>query len=497
MFTHVALPICVLYLSALVPSIAVSGVRPVTLFLAPLIGSLIAGFAAAFELAVGGAFIFWFLVIAILLCLVSIVVRVALLDPGDRQGRSRGMWRMLHVDEEWRSVWPWVTTFVIVGAVVWPLHAFQVPIDGGDARVIWTLHSLFIYGGHHTYLAALKNPQYAFSNPGYPPLVSASGALGFVIYNASDYHLATSVTVILNACALGVVACGIALVPGKGAPPWVRVVAVGAGAGVCLIGFGVNEPYAVAGYADLLWAASALAATIYGLLLPRSSSHFAIGWIGATVAALTKNEGLAVALVIMLLMSIRYIPASSRFVVMHAGRPERRFELRVRATLMVWLPRAGLWLAMAAPSLLWPLLMKYEGIGSDFFGSSDQSIGERFQPTISAIADNLHILPVAAAVAIVGGLTLRRARAQIGLGASVWIWIVIAWSLIALAGTYVFGALPIPWWLMNSVNRTTVFAQIALYADMGVWMVISVTQFSGFRSDATERDGPTSTAVAI
>jgi len=496
MVSHAVLPLLVLFLSALVPSIAVAGVRPVTLFLAPLVGGLMAGFAAEFELVVGGTLLAWFIVIAVLVTLVSFVLRLALLHPRDRKSRSTLTWRLLYVDEEWRSPWPWITALVIAGAVAWPLRALQVPIVPYDARAIWALHSMFIYGGHHTYLAALKNPEYVFSNPGYPPLLSASGALGFVIHGGSDIHLAVSLTAILNACALGVAACGIVSVPGKDAPPWTRAVAIGGGAAVCLIGFGVNEPFAVGGYADLLWAASAVAATLYGLLLPRSSSHLAIAWICATVAALTKNEGLTVALVILALMSIRYIPASSRRQVARYGQIGR-FESMVRRTLPVWFFRGGLWLAMAVPSLLWPLLMKYEGIGSDFFGSSGQSVSERFHPTISAIADNLHILPVAAAVAIAGGLTLRRTRAHTGLGGPAWIWIVIAWSLIALTATYVFGALPIPWWLLNSVSRTTVFAQIAVYADMAVWMVISVIQVSSIRSDATHEANSTNTTVTV
>ncbi len=498
MISHVVSALLLLTLSALVPSIAVAGVRPVTIFLAPLVGGLMAGFAAECELAIGGTFVVWFVVIAILVNLVSLMMRVPLRHPSDRKSRSRLAWQLLSIDVEWRSPWPWITAIVIAGAVAWPLRVLQVPIIAYDARAIWTLHSLFIHGGHDTYLAALKNPVYQFSNPGYPPLVSASGAFGFAIHGRSDIHLAVSLTAILNACALGVAACGIASVPRKDASSWTRVVAIGGGAAVCLIGFGVNEPFAVGGYADLLWGASALAATIYGLLLPRSSSHLAIGWICATVAALTKNEGLIVALVILALMSIRYIP-TSRHQVVHDGQPEgrfgfvvgrtlaHRFELIVPRTLAVWLTRASLWLAMAVPSLLWPILMKYEGIGSDFFGSSSESVTGRFHPTISAIANNLHILPVAAAVAIAGGLTLRRTRWHTGLGGPVWIWIVIAWSLITLTATYVFGALEIHWWLSNSASRTTVFAQIALYTDMVVWMVMAAAQVGSFRSTLPRR----------
>ena len=224
MISHVLSPVLLLTLSALVPSIAVAGVRPVTIFLAPLVGGLMAGFAAECELAAGGTLALWFIIVAILVNLVSFLVRIALRHPGDRTNRSALTGRMLHVDKEWRHPWPWITVLVIAGAVAWPLRALQVPIIVYDARHVWTLHSLFIYGGHQTYLAALKNPVYAFSNPNYPPLVSATGALGFDIHGGTDIHLAVSLTAILNACALGVAACGIASASRKGAQAWTRAV---------------------------------------------------------------------------------------------------------------------------------------------------------------------------------------------------------------------------------------------------------------------------------
>jgi hypothetical protein len=96
-----------LTLSALVPTIAAAGVRPVTVFLAPLVGGLM-GFAAECELAVGGTFVFWFIIIALLVNLVSFVARLALLR-GDRTNGPTLTRRLLHVDEEWRSPWPWIT----------------------------------------------------------------------------------------------------------------------------------------------------------------------------------------------------------------------------------------------------------------------------------------------------------------------------------------------------------------------------------------------------
>jgi hypothetical protein len=52
-------------------------------------------------------------------------------------------------------------------------------------------------------------------------------------------------------------------------------------------------------------------------------------------------------------------------------------------------------------------------------------------------------------------------------------------SLAIIFGTYVYGTLQIALWLANSVNRTTIFAQIVLYAYIAVWLVLGVEGAAG------------------
>jgi hypothetical protein len=118
MISHVVSPLLLLALSALVPSIAVAGVRPVTIFLAPLVGGLLTSFAAECELAVGGTLLVWFIIIAILVNLVSLVVRFALRQPGDWKGQPRLTARLLNIDKEWRTPWPWITAIVVAGRLL-------------------------------------------------------------------------------------------------------------------------------------------------------------------------------------------------------------------------------------------------------------------------------------------------------------------------------------------------------------------------------------------
>ena len=66
-------------------------------------------------------------------------------------------------------------------AAGWPLQVLRAPILGWHGLAIWTLHSIFIYGGHSVLPGWLTDPIYIFSQPNYPPLVPATGVLGFVV----------------------------------------------------------------------------------------------------------------------------------------------------------------------------------------------------------------------------------------------------------------------------------------------------------------------------
>ena len=55
-----------------------------------------------------------------------------------------------------------------------------------------------------------------------------------------------------------------------------RVVAVAAAGAIGVVGFAVAGGYAVEGYTDLVWAAFAVGAVIWGLVLPRSPRALAV-----------------------------------------------------------------------------------------------------------------------------------------------------------------------------------------------------------------------------
>jgi hypothetical protein len=443
-----------------------------TIFLIPLVGAIFAALAAELELIVGGTILLWFLVLVVVANVITLLHMTRhLLKWSTGSGEGRAHARLLP-NYSWPSIWSCFTVIVMALAVSWPLQALRAPSIGYDGYAIWTLHSLFIFGGHTTFLSDLTNPEYAFSNPNYPPLVPASSALSFVINGGVNLRVAVDVTAVLNASALASVGCAIVAVVGNRAHNLARIVGISAAATICLIGFGLSGPSGVGGYADLLWAAAAVAAVIMGLFMPISHQNFFAASVCTIVASLTKPEGFITALIVLGLISIRYIPARSAG--RHSVRMNQPHWRRFTAGFgwLTWARRAGLAFIIALPGLMWYASIAYYGIGSDFVGSSSESLGERFHPTIMAVWAYLHVLPFAAIVAIAGGLVLSRTRRRMTVGNDGWLWIVVAGSLAALVVTYVFGALDIHWWLAQSTNRTTIFPQLALYSDLAVWLVI-------------------------
>ena len=278
----------------ILPALAVARRSPAVAFLAPLIGAGMAAVAAEIEFGIGGSLLTNYVVVAVTANLAIIAWWLA-------AGRSRQPWAGV----PWR--WYVSTVVVVLGSAAIPLTALRSPMIGWDANSIWLTHALMVSGGHHEMLTGLQNVTYRFSNPDYPPLVPAAGALAFAFLGLGDLHRAVDMTVLLSACALGVVGTGIAAA-GSGGRQLTRMAAVAAGGSICLVGFAVSDIFGIEGYTDLLWAAAAAGAVIWGLVLPRSTQAVGIAWICAAVASLTKNEGLTTALIVLVLIAVRYRP---------------------------------------------------------------------------------------------------------------------------------------------------------------------------------------------
>jgi hypothetical protein len=428
----------------ILPALAVARRSPVVVFLAPLAGAGMAAVAAEIELGVGGSLPTDYVVVAVTANLGVIAWWLA--ARRSRQPRADPSWG-----------WSIATVVVVLSCAAIPLTALRSPGIGWDANSIWLTHTLMVYGGHHELLTGLQNVAYRFSNPDYPPLVPAAGALAFAFFGLGNLHLAVDMTVLLSACALGVVGTGIAAAGSARRQP-ARIAAVVAAGAICLVGFAVSGTFGIAGYTDLLWAAAAAGAVIWGLVLPRSTQALGVAWMCAAVASLTKNEGLTTALVILALIALRY-------------RPLRLPGSMVRR----WTERAAFVMVPALPGLAWAGLARLIGLHDAFFSSaSAESPADRAGATIAGMAAHLAVAPVDLAVLLAGCWFLRGDRRRARLGNPAWLWTVCLASLAVIFVTYVIGGLEIHSWLANSVNRTTVFAQVLLYADLAIWLVIAV-----------------------
>jgi hypothetical protein len=443
-------------------ALAVAGASPVLVFLAPVIGAGLAAVAAVLELGVGGSLFTWYAVVAVIANVAVVVLwlaRVRFPAPAD-------------------PPWGWsiVTLAVVLGALMIPLTALRAPMIGWDANSIWLTHALMVSGGHHALVTGLKNPVYSFSNPDYPPLVPAIGALAFALFGRGDLHLAAGTTVLLTACALGVVGTGIAAVGSRGHRV-ARVGAVAAGGTVCVVGFAVSGRYGVDGYTDLLWAAAAVGAVIWGLVLPRSTQALVVAWICAAVACLTKNEGLTTGLALLVLIALRYRPLTLSWVRRLRAHPDSGGFRGAAGWSAVprWAERAAFVVLPALPGLVWAGEIRLIGLSDRFFQSpSRESLDLRANAAIHGMAVHLAVAPVAAAVLVAGCCFLRQDRERARFGNPAWLWAAGLASLSAIFATYVFGGDQIFWWLANSVNRTTIFAQLLLYAELAIWLVIAL-----------------------
>jgi hypothetical protein len=429
------------------PALAMAWRSPVVVFLSPLVGAGMAAVAAVIELGAGGSLVADYAVVAVIVNLAVVGWLAA--------GRPVRPWaRPPWAGQPWG--WPIATVVIVLGCVAIPLTTLRIPQLTGDANAIWLTHALMVYGGHHELVTGLRNAAYRFTNPDYPPLIPAAGALAFAFFGLSDLHHAIEITVLLNACALGVLGTGIAAVGSGGRRP-ARIAATVAAGAICLVGFGVSGIWGTDGYADLLWAAAAAAAVVWGLVLPPSARALAVAWTCAVVASLTKNEGLTSTLVLLVLIALRYRPLTM------PGPAARN-----------WARRAVFAAVPALPGLAWAGIIRLLGIHDAFFKkASGESLVTRAGATTIGMAAHLTVAPVALAVLLAGGWLLRGERERVRLGNPAWLWASCLGSLAIIFGTYLVGGLEIHGWLASSVNRTTIFAQVLLYSELAIWLVIA------------------------
>jgi hypothetical protein len=222
---------------------------------------------------------------------------------------------------------------------------------------------------------------------------------------------------------------------------------------------GITEPFLTNGYADPIWSLGALGAVAYGLQLAGGRSDRGVALVLVLVAGLSKNEGLVVAVVLIALRGVVTLSAEER---------RRRQWVRPVVTGLVELVVVG----------VWPLLMRaIHARGESTQLSSPGRWWSRADASYHGMAPYLHVLVLAAPVAVVGGLVLSRLRRRTGMANDLWAWAGLASGLVAVGGAFVVGTGTIAPWLLTTVHRVTEFSALEGWWIIAVWTVVAAGAF--------------------
>ena len=469
----------VLTMAGLLPVLALVGLRWITIPLAPLAGAVLAAMAATAYLGIGGTFIGWFVALAVV---GAGAVGAQWVVRPDRRLRVPMARRLPPHPTGYRATGA-IGAVAIVAASVWSLRGLSTPTVGFDARAVWLLRAGWFLQPHHQLLSDMRVSYVPLIQSAYPPLVSASTAVAWSITGNHSLRLGVVVVALLNTCALAIAA--FALVEGgrqvafrlartedprprgEGVTPGARsarvmpvapeVAGVVAAVLLVFIAFGITEPFMTNGYADPIWSLAAVGAVAYGLQMRRARSEQGATLVLVLVAGMSKDEGLATAVALIVLLTLR------AWVTMPADQRHRHR----------WRP-VGIGAVALAAVGAWPVLMRVlhaRGESASFSPTGD--VFGRARATFDGMAPYLHVLVLAAPLAIVGGLVLATVRRRGQSANDAWAWAGVASGLVAVSGALIFGSGTIGPWLATTVHRVTEFPALAGWWIVATWAVVA------------------------
>jgi hypothetical protein len=431
----------------LLPAVAVLGPRPAALPLAGALTAVAASVAGIASLLTGLSPAGW-------LVLVAVVINAAATAALKRRRPGRPpAGQMLQ------------ESLLIILAAAPALQLRRLPVDW-DARSIWLFHSRWFYAGGRFLQGALGNPAFVFSHADYPPLVPATVGTFWRLTGRIDLALGQELIAVLNICVLALLAVAFTRLVRDRAGSALPAVA---GALAMVGALGIGGIYFANGYADLLWATAAAAAVLYLLIAHPETTNTALGLVTVSIAGLTKNEGLAAAMVVLALAAVRH--------------------RRSRSAL------GGLG-GCGVLMLAWPVLARAHGASPDLVPGrilGGPAIGPRL--VMISQAARPFVFPVlipALICAVVGWALFRQVRSDGGLAGPVWAWAAIGGAVASLMGAYLASPYDLRWHLRTSIDRTTIGPRILLLCDVLVWIVVLGAWWADGRSESGE-DSPAHT----
>jgi hypothetical protein len=483
--------IAVLSLAGLLPAVVLVGPRLVAVPLLPLIGAVIASVAATLYTAVGGTFIGWFASLAIV---GGLGIAVCWLHWPDCRPRRDPRAHDHPLPLRAVAIGA-IGAVAVVGVCIYCLRGLATPTVGFDARALWLMRAGWFLQPHQQLLIKLRVPDVVLTQSAYPPLVSATTALAWRITGDQSVRLGVVVVAILNTCALATAAwalveagrrAGVRLSSHRRRSPLAPMI-VGAVAAVLLVfvSFGITEPFMTNGYADPIWSLAAVGALAFGLQLERSRTNQAVALILLLVAGMSKDEGVVTAALLAGLIAVRGVVTLA---------PQDRRRRWWRPLLI-----GGLELAAIAA---WPVLMRIIHARGDSAPLSPSSaFAARARASFHGMTPYLHVIVLAAPLALVGGFALSRVRRRCGVANDLWAWAGLACGLLAIGGAFVTGTGAIQPWLLSTVHRVTEFSALAGWWIVAMWAVVAsgtpaATLRRGRHRTATLPSGPPAEVVS-
>jgi hypothetical protein len=416
----------VLLLVGLPASYFLFGARAETVAAAPIVGGGCAGLAATVELILGGD-------PAVLMAVILVIVTAIAWRVRPARPRS--------------ALLPELGLLVVVASpLALAAAVLRTPDLGWDGRSIWLLHARWLLIGRGDYL---RNAQSSIASihADYPPLAAQFVAVAWHLSGGVDLRSGQLLIGCLTGAATVLVGLGVARAISRS-----RLIGAIAGAFLVVMLYGVWESYAFNGFMDPLAAALALAALMFGLLAPPDRNNLSLGLLCVVACAWTKNEGLVVAVLLLVTIAVRCL-----------SLPQVRRERRLR--------EVGVVAATGVVAMLWWLTVRARGLGSDLT-STQGRISQSPTYRLGVLFAGMHkpVALVAAAVVLSAGaawISARRFRIDLALAL-----IVVLGYFAVVVGVYLFGPREIHYWVTSSLTRTMMFFEASA---LGICLIAVAT----------------------
>lgn len=337
-----------------------------------------------------------------------------------------------------------------------------------DARMIWFFRARWFWLGGEAAADAMGNPALFSSHADYPPLVPATIASLWSVAGGGSLALAQVLATVQTWMAVVFAA----VLAASTARRHVRLpVALAAGA-FALACFGVAGGFGARGYADLLWAAAAVAGSIALLELPLTPRNQLIGACCLLAAMVTKAEGFVAGFLVLLPL------AALRWVLV-----ERRAALPRLLPLAAVFVVAAVWPVIAARYVAVPQRdVDLGSVGELLAGQDDKRA--RVVPALEGLWGYTRLTFLTSAAVVLVGWAAARSAARAGrapLPVRLWLPAAAAGCFLVSFVALAAGQLDVRWWVEAGGFRTMTVVRALLLAQVLLLAIAALDRLEGWQ----------------